>query len=155
MWFWELNGYAHLDPSYGILLNYGCNFQSLGTNTNSMAYNQVLSASSVPIAWKISLRWIHMVSLLSSISFKCNLQQSQLLPWIFHFDAPFRCLIFPSSSLLRVMLTTMDLGLSSSKMNIPLPSPTNPILEIIYPPLHMRRKWWLFCTQYKIGGHPS
>ena len=86
------------------------------------------------------LRQIHMVSLLSSISFRCNLQQSQLLPWIFHSDAPFRCLIFPSSSLLSVMLTTIDLGLSSFKMNIPLISLTNALLEIIYPPLHMRRK---------------
>ena len=29
MWFWELNGYAHLDPSYGILLNFGCSFYSM------------------------------------------------------------------------------------------------------------------------------
>ena len=115
-------------------------FQSMGTNTHSMAYNQVLLASSVPIAWKSSLRRIHMVSSFSSISFRCNRQQSQLLPWIFHSDAPFRCLIFPSSSLLSVMLTTMDLGLSSFKMNIPLHSPTNPFLERIYPPLDMRRK---------------
>ena len=33
------------------------------------------------IAWKISLGIIHMVS---SISFKCNLQRSQLLPWIYN-----------------------------------------------------------------------
>ena len=27
MWFWVLNGYAHLNPSYGILLKgFGCNF---------------------------------------------------------------------------------------------------------------------------------
>ena len=34
------------------------------------------------IKWKSFLRKVHMVSSLSSISFRCNLQQSQLLPWI-------------------------------------------------------------------------
>ena len=140
MWFWVLNGYAHLDPFYEILLNFGCSFQSMVPNTHCEAYNQGLSTSSVCIEWKIFLIKFHMVSLLSSISFKCNLQQSQLLPWIFHFDAPFRYLIFPSSSLLRVMLMTMDLGLSSFKMKIPLHSPKNPFLERIYPALYMRRK---------------
>ena len=53
------------------------------------------------------------------------------------------------------MFTKMDLGFSSFKMNIPLHSPTNPFLERIYPPLHMRRKWWLFCMQYRSGGHTS
>ena len=155
MWFWALNGYAQLDPFYGILLNFGCSFQSMVPNTHCGAYNQGLSASSICIAWKSFWRKVHMVSSPSSISFRCSLQQSQLLPWIFHSDAPFRCLIFPSSSLLSVMLTIMDLGLSFFKMNIPLPSPTNALLEIIYPPLHMRRKLWLFCTQYRSGGHPS
>ena len=75
-----------------------------------------------------------MVSSLKSISFRCNLRQSQILPWIFHSDAPFRCLIFPSPSLLRVMLTTMDLVLSSFNMNIPWHSSINPFLERIYPP---------------------
>ena len=140
MWFWVLKGYAHLDPSYGIFLNFGCNFQSMEKSTHLRDYNQGLSASSIHIAWKISLRRIHMVSLLSSISFRCNLQQSQLLLWIFHYDAPLRFLIFPSSTLLRVMLTTMDLGLSSFKMNIPLHSLTNPFLERVYPPLDIRRK---------------
>ena len=101
----------------------------MGKNTHSMAYNQGLSASLVHITWKWSLRIIHMVSSLSSISFRCNLQQSQILPWIFHSDAPFRCLIFPSPSLLRVMLATMDLVLSSFKMNIPWNSPVNPFLN--------------------------
>ena len=26
MWFWAINGYAHLDAFYGILLNFGCIF---------------------------------------------------------------------------------------------------------------------------------
>ena len=47
-------------------------------------YNQGLLASSVHIPWKRSLRIIHMVSSISSISFICNLQQSQLLPWIYN-----------------------------------------------------------------------
>ena len=75
-----------------------------------------------------------MVSSLNSISFRCNLRQSQILPWIFHSGAPFRCLIFPSPSLLRVMLATMDLVLSSFNMNIPWNSSINPFLERIYPP---------------------
>ena len=115
-------------------------FLVTGKKHTFMAYNQGLSASSVHITWKISLRRVHMVSLLSSISFRCNLRQSQILPWIFHSDAPFRCLIFPSPSLLQVMLATMDLVLSSFKMNIPWNSLVNPFLEIIYPPPHVRRK---------------
>ena len=82
MWFWVLNGYAHLDPFYGILLNFGCNFKSMVPNTHCGAYNEGLSASSVHIPWKSFLIKVHMVSLLSSISFRCNLQQSQLLHWI-------------------------------------------------------------------------
>ena len=30
MWFWALNGYTHLDPFYGTLLDFGCSFQSMG-----------------------------------------------------------------------------------------------------------------------------
>ena len=84
MWFWALNGYAHLDQFYGILLNFGCSFQSMVPNTHCEAYNQGLSASSVRIAWKSFLRKVHMVSSLSYISFKCNRQQSQMLPCIFN-----------------------------------------------------------------------
>ena len=86
MWcnFWALNGYTHLDPSYGILPNCGCIFQSMGTNTHSMAYNQVLSASLVPIAWKISLIIIHMVSLLRSIPFICNHRRYPLLHYLYN-----------------------------------------------------------------------
>ena len=82
MWFWVLNGYTHLDPSYGILLNFGCSFQSMGKNTHWKAYNQGLSTSSVHIAWKKSLRRVPMVSSLSSIPFKCNPQRPPLLLWI-------------------------------------------------------------------------
>ena len=82
MWFWALNCYAHLDLFYGILLNFECSFQSMVPNTHCRAYNQGLSVSSIRIAWKIFLRKVHMVSSLSSISFRCNLQQSQLLHWI-------------------------------------------------------------------------
>ena len=48
-------------------------FSVNGKNTHWRAYNQGLSASSFHITWKISLRIIHMVSSLSSISFRCNL----------------------------------------------------------------------------------
>ena len=124
-------------------------------HTHWRDYNQRLSASSFHITWKISLRIIHTVSFLSSILLRGNLQWYQLLPWIFHSNAPFRCPNFPSRSLLRVMLVTMELVLSSFKMNIPFRLPENPFLVIIYPPLHMRRKWKLFCTQYRSGGHTS
>ena len=83
MWFWALNGYTHLDPFYGILLNFGCSFQSMVKNKHCRAYNQGLSASSVCITWKSFLRIFHMVSSLRSISFRCNLEWSQLLPWIY------------------------------------------------------------------------
>ena len=82
MCFLVLNGYAHLNPSYGILLNFGCSFPSMVPNTHCRAYNQGLSASTVHIEWKRFLRKLHMVSSLSSILFRCNLQQSQLLHWI-------------------------------------------------------------------------
>ena len=84
MWFWVLNDYTHLDPFYGILLKFGGIFQSMVPNTHCGDYNQVLSASSVHITWKRFLRKVHVVSSLSSISFKCNHQQSQMLPWIFN-----------------------------------------------------------------------
>ena len=82
MWFWALNGYAHLAPFYGILLNFGCSFHSMVPNTHCRAYNQGPSSSLVHIAWKKFLRKVHMVSSLISISFRCNLWQSQLLHWI-------------------------------------------------------------------------
>ena len=111
-----------------ILLNFGCSFQSMGKNKNWRDYNQSLLATSIHIAWKISLRRIHMVSSYGSISFSCNLQRSPLLPWIFHSDATLRRPIFPSPSLLRVMLVTMELVFSSFRMNIPFHSWTNPFL---------------------------
>ena len=84
MLFWVLNGYTHLDPFYGILLNFGCSFQSMIINTHCGADNWGLSASSFHIEWKIFLIRVHMVSSLNSISSRCNLQQSQLLHWIYN-----------------------------------------------------------------------
>ena len=89
MLFWVLNGYAHLDPFYGILLNFGCSFQSMVPNTHCKRWG--LQPGSLSL---ISSHRMENILNRSSHGVIAQLHFIQMQPWTVSttpLDLSFRC----------------------------------------------------------------